>query len=165
MLKSTHKDKNTKRLIYDLDIPTEITISIYETNFNLTLDDEPESIPFDYQFIKLNDDTTAVTEKSSDLSASENASHCSVEVYQLFEGESQFNYRGPKVLPTNETPVTICICNTIGYIRSQKIFRILLDSGSNTCLIKRLCLPNDIVPIELNSNKSFTTLTGKLSAS
>ena len=74
-----------------------------------------------------------------------------------------FNYRGPKVLPKNETPVTIAICDTIGTLKSRKLFRILLDSGSNACLIKKSALPEGVIPRDLANSKSFNTLAGKLS--
>ncbi len=56
-----HKDKKTKRPIIDLDIPTEITISV-DNEFDSTLEDESELALFDYKFDELNDDATALTE-------------------------------------------------------------------------------------------------------
>ena len=85
--------------------------------------------------------------------------------YQLDADETEYSYRGPKVLYRNETPATICTANTIGLIRSRKLLRVLLDSGSNACLINRSALPKGIIPKELSNKKSFRTLAGKLSAS
>ena len=76
----------------------------------------------------------------------------------------EINYRGPKILPKNETPATICTANTIGLLSSRKLLRVLLDSGSNACLIKRSALPKGIIPKDLTNKKSFTTLAGTLSA-
>ena len=95
------------------------------------------------------DDSTA-SSHTSDLSA-EFDSISSLEAYPLDAEEITYNYRGPKVLPKNETPVTICIAGTIGLIRSRKLFRVLLDSGSNKCLIKRSAIPMGVVP------KNWTT--------
>ena len=86
------------------------------------------------------------------------------EVYQLHEDEIGFNYRGPKVLPINETPVTICTANTIGTLRSRKLFRVLMDSGSTACWIKESALPNGVVPRLLDRDKQSNTLAGKLTA-
>ena len=80
------------------------------------------------------DDSTASSHTSE--FSNEIDSISSLEAYPLDADEVIYNYRGPKVLPKNETPVTICIVNTIGLVRSRKLFRVLLDSGSNKCLIK-----------------------------
>ena len=44
------------------------------------------------------------------------------------------------------------------------MLKVLLDSGSTACLIKRSALPRGIIPKELSSKKLFTTLVGLLSA-
>ena len=56
----------------------------------------------------------------SDSSAGD-ASLDTLEVYQLDAEDITFNYRGPKVLPKNECPATICTANTIGALRSRKL--------------------------------------------
>ena len=63
---------------------------------------------------------------------------------------------------TNECPATICIIETISSIRNRKILRVLLDSGSSACLIKRSCLPQGVTPKVLTNAKLFSTLAGKL---
>eukprot|EP00957_Ditylum_brightwellii_P207636 15353851-Ditylum_brightwellii.AAC.1 len=76
------------------------------------------------------------TEKSA-----RNASLSTLEVYQLKVEGTSYNYRGPKVIIKNETVATICIANTIGHLQSRKLLKVLLDSRSNACLIKRSALP------------------------
>jgi hypothetical protein len=60
-----------------------------------------------------------------------------LEVYELHE-TIEFNYHGPKVVPKNKTPETICMINTIGIIWSRHLFHGLLDSGPSCCLIKKI---------------------------
>eukprot|EP00956_Cyclotella_meneghiniana_P036507 scaffold126502_cov47-Cyclotella_meneghiniana.AAC.4 len=87
------------------------------------------------------------------------------ECYKLETEKPQFNYRGPKVLPSrHETPVTVCTANTIGTLRSRHIFRVLLDSGSTCSLIKRSCLPKHCQTKAMSKYKKVTTLAGKLKA-
>ena len=93
-----------------------------------------------------------------------NATIETLQVYQLDADDFPVNYRGPKVLPKNETPATIYTANTIGLQHSRKLIRVLLDSGSNACLIKRSALPTGIIPKNLNDKKSFRTLAGTLTA-
>ena len=137
-------------------IPSEINLK--NSNKYLWYDDD--SGPYFLQ-----DDETIMTAPSSIASSAENAfMYDEVDVYQLHEDELGFNYRGPKVLPINETPVTICTANTVGTLRSRKLFRVLLDSGSTGCWIRRSALPQGIVPKVLNKDKQSNTLAGKLSA-
>lgn len=90
---------------------------------------------------------TVLTEfcTSSDSNASAgNVTTFSDEYFELEVEEPQFNYVGSKIVKVpsrHETPVTICIANTIGAVKSRRIFRILLDSGSTLSLIKRSRLP------------------------
>ena len=51
-------------------------------------------------------------------------------VMQFFQ-----SYHGPKIIPKNETPATICTVNNIGAICSKWLMCILLDLGSSCCLI------------------------------
>ncbi len=41
----------------------------------------------------------------------------------------------------NLTPVTIMVVNTISAVRSRKLLRVLLDSGSTTTLINKNAYP------------------------
>jgi hypothetical protein len=43
--------------------------------------------------------------------------------YEIEADAPQFNYHGPKIeTPKQELPVTICTADTIGTIRSQRLF-------------------------------------------
>ena len=116
----------------------------------------------DSTFSSHNSDAISVSTTHSNTSAG-TASLQTIEVHAVDSEDITFNYRGPKVLPKNETPVTIAICDTIGTLKSRKLFRILLDSGSNACLIKKSALPTGVIPRDLANSKSFNTLAGKLS--
>jgi hypothetical protein len=58
--------------------------------------------------------------------------------------------------------MTICTGDTIGTIRSQRLFRVLFDSGSNVSMIKRSALPNGVVTKLLGDTKLVRTLVGHL---
>jgi hypothetical protein len=74
-----------------------------------------------------------------------------------------FNYYGPKIkIPTQESPVTICTADTIGTVRSQRLFQVLFDSGSNISMIKRSALPRGIVTKLLGDTELVRTLAGCL---
>ena len=152
---SSTSDKN-KKTMTDINLPFEINYSTSKNNIYWS-DDESTSVDQD-------DDTISTMSCCTLDTSAGNASQDTLEVYQLETDELEINYRGPKILLKNETPATICTANTIGLIRSRKLLRVLLDSGSNACLIKRSALPKGIIPKDLNSKKSFTTLAGILSA-
>jgi hypothetical protein len=85
------------------------------------------------------------------------------ERYEVKDDTPQFNYHGPKIkIPKQESPMTICTANTIGTIRSQRLFRVLFDSGSNVSMIKRSALPKGIVTKVIGDNKLVRTLAGHL---
>ena len=98
------------------------------------------------------DDTISTATCSATVTSVGNATLDTLEVYQINDDDIQFNYRGPKVLPKNETPCSICMANTIGSVRSRKLLKVLFDSGSSACLIKnQLCPPvlsQRILPIQ-----------------
>jgi hypothetical protein len=111
-----------------------------------------------------NDTATTVAATCSDASVG-NASIASEECFQGEEDQPQFNYRGPKVVPSrHETPVSILTANTIGTLHSRRIFRVLFDSGSNISLIKSSCLPKNCQTKSLGSSRKVSTLAGKLQA-
>ena len=106
------------------------------------------SLP-DFSMIDVNvfkseiDDTTNCTTESTiaDNDSVGNASLASLEIYEVFNDNITYCFHGPKIVPWNETPATICTFNTIGTIHSRQMFRILLDSGASCCLIKKSSLP------------------------
>jgi hypothetical protein len=72
------------------------------------------------------------------------------------EDKPRFNYLGPKVIrpSENEKPVTILTANTIGNMRSRRLFRVLLDSRSTVSMIKMSCLRNLGSKFRRNSDRN-----------
>jgi hypothetical protein len=60
------------------------------------------------------------------------------------------------------TPVTIMCIKTIGGVVSQKILRILIDSGSTRTLIHKRVLPENTKPQQLAKGKGISTLAGTM---
>ncbi len=58
--------------------------------------------------------------------------------------------------------MTICTTNTIGTIRSQRLFQVLFDSGLNVSRIKRSALLKDVITQLLGDTKLVRTLSGHL---
>ena len=109
-------------------------------------------------------DTTVETDSSSDESVG-NATIKTEECFEVDVDTPLFNFTGPKVVPSrHETPVSILTANTIGAIRSRRIFRVLFDSGSNCSLIKRACLPRNCQTKAMTEQKKVATLAGKLTS-
>jgi hypothetical protein len=92
-------------------------------------------------------DTLEVLLTDNTISSAGNATiafeyHC----YEIEADTPQFNYHRPKIeIPKQESPVTICTTYTIGTLRSQRLFQVLFDSGSNVSMIKRSALPKGII--------------------
>ena len=74
---------------------------------------------------------STITCDTTDDDSVGNASIALLEVYEVFDDDIEYCFHGPKIIPKNETPATICTVNTIGAIRSRQLFRILLDSGAS----------------------------------
>ena len=91
-------------------------------------------------------------------SSTDSASKIEHELYQASDSDEHTETLESK----DQCPATICTTNTIGLLKSRKLFKVLLDSGSSACLIKRSALPKGIVPRELKTPKRFKTLAGKL---
>ena len=77
---------------------------------------------------------------------------------------------GRNVTPTtpqhrNLTPVTIMVADTIGAIRSRRLLRVLLDSGSTTTLINKRCLPKKYQPCNISQSRMVNTLAGSYQSS
>ena len=103
---------------------------------------------------------------SSDESVGDASINTRDDCFKIEVDTPQFNYRGPKVVPKrHETPVTILTSNTIGAVRSRRIFRVLLDSGSTCSLIKRSCLPKNCKTKAMAEGRNVSTLAGKISTS
>ncbi len=53
----------------------------------------------------------------------------------------------------NLTPVTIMVADTIGIIKSRRLLKVLLDSGSMTTLINKRCLPRKCQPCKTSQSR------------
>ena len=116
-------------------------------------------------FIFSNRTATTAEISSSDQSVGNATIDTNDECFEIESEKLQFNYRGPKVVPRrHETPVTILTANTIGTLKSRRIFRVLLDSGSTCSLIKRSCLPKHCQPKAMKEQRKVKTLAGKVLA-
>ncbi len=60
----------------------------------------------------------------------------------------------------NLTPVTIMVVDTIGTVRSRRLLKISLDSGSTTTLISKKCLPRKCQPCPISQSRMVNTLAG-----
>ncbi len=74
------------------------------------------------------------------------------EVYAMSEDSSndRQHKQAKKSVPTNLTPVTIMVVDTISTVRSRKLLKVLLDSGSTTTLINKTCLPKNCKPYPIS---------------
>jgi hypothetical protein len=60
----------------------------------------------------------------------------------------------------NLTPVTIMVADTIGTVKSRRLLKVLLDSGSTTTLINKRCLPRKCQPCKTSQSRMVNTLAG-----
>jgi hypothetical protein len=65
----------------------------------------------------------------------------------------------------NLTPVTIMVADTIGTIKSRRLLKVLLDSGSTTTLINKQCLPRKCQPCKTSQSRMVNTLAGNYQSS
>ena len=65
----------------------------------------------------------------------------------------------------NLTPVTIMVADTIGTVKSRRLLKVLLDSGSTTTLINKKCLPRKCLPCKTSQSKMVNTLAGNYQSS
>ena len=107
----------------------------------------------DYTAIK--EDTLSIRICTCDKNSAADASIDTLEVYQLEADDVRFNYWGSKVLPKNETPISICTADTIRCVRSRRLLRVLSNSGSTGILINRRALPRVTALKNLAESKSL----------
>jgi len=71
------------------------------------------------------------------------------------------------VLPsqTKLTPITIMVVDTISAVKSRRLLKVLLDSGSTTTLINKKCLPKNCKTCKISKNRMVTTLAGSYNTS
>ncbi len=74
------------------------------------------------------------------------------EVYAISEdnGSNKEVDKPKKNVPQNLTPVTIMVVDTISSVRSRRLLKIFLDSGSTTTLINKKCLPKKCKPCQIS---------------
>ena len=65
----------------------------------------------------------------------------------------------------NLTPVTIMEADTIGAVKSRRLLKVLLDSGSTTTLINKRCLPRKCLPCKTSQSRMVNTLAGNYQSS
>ena len=65
----------------------------------------------------------------------------------------------------NLTPVTIMVADTIGTVKSRRLLKVLLDSGSTTTLINKRCLPRKCQPSKTSQSRMVNTLAGNYQSS
>jgi hypothetical protein len=63
------------------------------------------------------------------------------------------------VLPskTNLAPITIMVVNTISAVKSRRLLKVLLDSGSITTLINKKCLPRNCKTCKTSQSRMVNT--------
>jgi hypothetical protein len=56
--------------------------------------------------------------------------------------------------------VTIMVADSIGAVRSRRLLKVLLDSGSTTTLVVKKCLPKKCRPCQISQSRMVNTLAG-----
>jgi hypothetical protein len=110
------------------------------------------------------DSMTGCTIKSTivDDDSVGNTSIDSIELYEVFDDDIEYCFHGPKIIPQNKTPATICTVNTICAKRSRQLFCMILDSGASCFTIKKSSLPQGAVLQDLSVSKNIKTLSGQV---
>ena len=78
------------------------------------------------------------------------------EVIPIYDNEPEVSYMVPTPkngIPKNTMimPIPILIVKRIGAIKTRKIYKVLLDSGSTTTLIHKDCLPKLAKPVKIKT--------------
>ena len=70
----------------------------------------------------------------------------SEETYAIYKDNGSNNKveQTKKVVPQKLTPVTILVVGTISSVRSRRLLKVLLDSGSTTTLINKNAYPDTV---------------------
>jgi hypothetical protein len=71
------------------------------------------------------------------------------------------------VLPSqiNLAPITIMVVDTISAVKSRRLLKVLLDSGSTTTLINKKCLPKNCKTRKTAKDRMVNTLAGSYNTS
>ena len=85
--------------------------------------------------------TSDISISNNSNSSTGNASAFEYECYEVKDDTPQFSYHGHKIkIPKQESHMTSYTADTIGTIRSQRLFQVLFDSGLNVSMIKVISL-------------------------
>jgi hypothetical protein len=57
------------------------------------------------------------------------------------------------------------VADSIGAVRSKRLLKVLLDSGSTTTLINKKCLPKKCKPCQISQSRMVNTLAGSYQSS
>jgi hypothetical protein len=92
---------------------------------------------------------------------------CTDEAYVISEdnGSDKAVDKPTKTVPENLTTVTIMVVDTISSVRSRRLLKILLDSGSTTTLVNKKCLPKKCRPCQISQSRMVNTLVGSYQSS
>ncbi len=84
------------------------------------------------------------------------------DVYAISEGNSdeQGTINKINVLPnrSNLAPITIMVVDTISAVKSRRLLKVLLDSGSTMMLINKKCLPKNCQTCKTSHSRMVNTL-------
>ncbi len=91
------------------------------------------------------------------------------DVYAISEENSdeQGTINKINVLPsqTNLAPITIMVVDTMSAVKSRRLLKVLLDSGSTTTLINKKCLPKNGKTCKTSKSRMVNTLVGSYNTS
>jgi hypothetical protein len=92
---------------------------------------------------------------------------CTDEAYAISEdnGSDKEVEKPKKNVPQNLTPVRIMLVDTISSVKSRRLLKILLDSGSATTLVNKKCLPKKCRPCQLSQSRMVNTFAGSYQSS
>jgi hypothetical protein len=142
----------------DTLVDTQESFSTIHHRMALEYDDDTVSLVVDPTLY-----TSDISISDNSYSSAGNALEFEYECYEVKDDTPRFNYYGPKIkIPKQESPVTICTADTIGSIRSRRLFQVLFDSGLNVSMIKRSPLPKGVITKLLGDTKLVRTLAGYL---
>ena len=108
--------------------------------------DVNDAIEFNFSFSSMSIDRLEINNINIEYETTSNSSECTsgcdsvgnAPIINVHHLEVHYNQKSSRGLTKNECPATICIANSIGGVRSRRLLKVLLDSGSSQCLIKKI---------------------------
>ncbi len=98
-------------------------------------------------------------------------SACHIITDELYTNLEQSNAKDAMDIESNKnspkqlTPVTIMVVDTISSVKSRNLLKVLLDSGSTTTMINRICLPRNCQTCKIYKSRKMETLAGSCTSS